>query len=78
MEIDFIDLQTFWTSYAINFLQKDSRKQFITSWVVQARGPANVKSFLAAFSFRIAINVSRATSYNFTIKNLSIKAEGQV
>jgi hypothetical protein len=74
MEIDLIDLQTFWTSYVINFLQKGSRNQFITSWVVQARGPANVKSFLAAFSFRIAINVSRATSYNFTIKNVSIES----
>jgi hypothetical protein len=38
----------------------------ITSWVVQARGPANVKSFLLAFSLRRATNVRRATSYNCT------------
>lgn len=60
----------------INFIQKES-VQFITSWVVQARGPAKVMSFLLAFSFRIAINVSRATSYNLT-RMCQMKAEGEV
>lgn len=34
-----------------------------TSWVVQARGPANVNSFLLIFSFRKAIKVNRAMSW---------------
>lgn len=65
----------FWTYYVINFLQIDS-VQFITSWVVQARGPAKVMSFLLAFSFRIAINVSRATSY--LTRMCQRKAEAEV
>lgn len=34
-----------------------------TSWVVHARGPANVRSFPLMLSLRIAINVSRAISW---------------
>jgi len=36
--------------------------RLITSWVVQARGPANVRSLPFNFSFRMAINVKRAIS----------------
>ena len=35
----------------------------LTSWVVQARGPAKVRSFPLIFSFRNATSVSRAISY---------------
>lgn len=62
-----------------------SLEKQVTSWVVQARGPANVIAFLSAFSFRSAVKVRRATScmqtdlsWKFTttkILNLSLHNE---
>jgi len=41
---------------------KQRRSSKVTSWVVQARGPANVRSLPFNLSFRMAINVKRAIS----------------
>lgn len=45
-----------------NFSHYKGERFLYTSWVVQARGPANVRSLPLMFSFRKATNVNRAIS----------------